>query len=616
MKPIRILFFVGLLLLPVSSVFAQKNPKIEQLFAQKKRSEQWYKDLTKELRAIQYNTEPAVLLQYLNKLNTSYQPNLKSPDYLDFLLLKLNVLGKLGKYDLAKRELHVFIDQLGRSANDDEYAALWIELAAIDYQQGNLDSMSINLAIAKEKISVGSPDHYDWLMSKASELSAKGNYTQSIKLILEAAGYYEKTGNDNSLAVAYNNLGDNYIPLNKPMEAVKYFLKAAELNKKIGNKHGLCMNYNNAGTRYSAANRLDEAISYYQLAFTLAKELQDPLLMAQNIMNRGNVYEKKKDYAKAKQAFTDCLAICEQNGIDFGKVLSFLNLANVAMLNQEYTLAESYLNKAELLTQKMGLVAQQAIVFEKRAKLYAAKGDYRKAYQSQERHHALSDSLYSQKIQQEALELKEKYESEKKSNEINQLNKEKLSQQLIIALMGLGFLLLVILFQRLRIQQKLTLNEKQQDELQKTYLRSMLDAKNKELTAQAAQLLQMQNDVKVVNENIAEVIDGEPNLQAENRKKIKQALQKNRLSRLNADFDKRITDTNADFYQILLQKHPDLTPTELKICAYLRLNISTKEISQLTSRSVRTIESIRTDVRKKMKLKASDNLINYLISLI
>ena len=98
-------------------------------------------------------------------------------------------------------------------------------------------------------------------------------------------------------------------------------------------------------------------------------------------------------------------------------------------------------------------------------------------------------------------------------------------------------------------------------------------------------------------------------------------LDKNKGTRLGTyeaikpELDIRITEDKGDFYKILLAAHPDLKPSELKLCSYLRLNLSTKELAELLNKSGRTIENTRFSIRKKMCLKPDDNLVTHLINL-
>lgn len=76
---------------------------------------------------------------------------------------------------------------------------------------------------------------------------------------------------------------------------------------------------------------------------------------------------------------------------------------------------------------------------------------------------------------------------------------------------------------------------------------------------------------------------------------------------------KRLIPGTFGLNKLLLKKYPNLSLTELKICALLVLNISSKEIGELTSRSVRTIEFTRLSIRKKMNLPTDENLVKHLI---
>ena len=68
--------------------------------------------------------------------------------------------------------------------------------------------------------------------------------------------------------------------------------------------------------------------------------------------------------------------------------------------------------------------------------------------------------------------------------------------------------------------------------------------------------------------------------------------------------------------QKLVKKYPDLTPVELKVSALLSLNLSSREIADITRRSIRTIEFTRNNIRKKMKCKPGESLVNHIITAI
>jgi len=75
----------------------------------------------------------------------------------------------------------------------------------------------------------------------------------------------------------------------------------------------------------------------------------------------------------------------------------------------------------------------------------------------------------------------------------------------------------------------------------------------------------------------------------------------------------RFKQVHVEFYKNLIDKYPELTSGELRLCAFLRLNLSTKEIAQLTGQNIKALEMARFRLRKKMGIADSDtNLVVYL----
>jgi DNA-binding CsgD family transcriptional regulator len=71
---------------------------------------------------------------------------------------------------------------------------------------------------------------------------------------------------------------------------------------------------------------------------------------------------------------------------------------------------------------------------------------------------------------------------------------------------------------------------------------------------------------------------------------------------------------HQDFLRRLKSEYPDLTPSDLKLCAYLRMNLSSKEIVPLLNISLRGVEVRRYRLRKRINMKTEDNLIEFLMS--
>jgi DNA-binding CsgD family transcriptional regulator len=80
-------------------------------------------------------------------------------------------------------------------------------------------------------------------------------------------------------------------------------------------------------------------------------------------------------------------------------------------------------------------------------------------------------------------------------------------------------------------------------------------------------------------------------------------------------FDKAFDEVHETFLDRLKSRYPVLTPTELRLCAFLKMNISTKEIAPLMNISVRGVEICRYRIRKKLGIDRNTSLTGFLINL-
>jgi DNA-binding CsgD family transcriptional regulator len=78
-------------------------------------------------------------------------------------------------------------------------------------------------------------------------------------------------------------------------------------------------------------------------------------------------------------------------------------------------------------------------------------------------------------------------------------------------------------------------------------------------------------------------------------------------------FELHFDKAHQDFLRRLKSDFPDLTPSDLKLCAYLRMNLSSKEIVPLLNISLRGVEVRRYRLRKRLKMKSEENLIEFLM---
>ena len=470
------------------------------------------------------------------------------------------------------------------------------------YYLGKYDSMRAGNRVLLGKIEASSPLYPNWRFVQALLYGEDGAYHEAIRSLKEAELLFEQRNLDSNLAKVYNSLGGNFKDLGEFAQAKGYYKKGKSTHLALGDSLGVVMADNNLGSVYRSLNQLDSAIAVYLEASNWLQALDNTFLLAQNQLNIGNVYEQKGDLVQAETYFANCLALSEKAGVQYGVLLSRLNLGNLYRLQKNYSKSQEWLDMALSKAKEMGLAREKGLALERLSWLARDTQDYERAYFLSLDATKIKDSLLSESVKKESLALQERYESERKSNEILVLEAENQRFLLFLVLGGIVlFALLSVVFFGLYRQKRLV-NEKLVAEAEQRDLNRAIQTKDLELTAQALQILQIK---KLLEEQTAAGLldDDEGN-----------GLKRETFEFLQTELENRITESNGDFYKNLLAAYPDLKPTELKLCSYLRLNLSTKELAEVLNKSVRTIENTRFSIRKKMGLGPEDNLVAQLIA--
>jgi DNA-binding CsgD family transcriptional regulator len=77
-------------------------------------------------------------------------------------------------------------------------------------------------------------------------------------------------------------------------------------------------------------------------------------------------------------------------------------------------------------------------------------------------------------------------------------------------------------------------------------------------------------------------------------------------------FLKHFSDLNPNFFKEVQNKHPNLTKSDMKHCAYIKLNLSNKDVAVLNNVNPNSVQMARYRLKKKLKLKNDDDLYEYL----
>lgn len=166
---------------------------------------------------------------------------------------------------------------------------------------------------------------------------------------------------------------------------------------------------------------------------------------------------------------------------------------------------------------------------------------------------------------------------------------------------------------RLFLEEKLEKEHKERIErLEKKRLEDEIMMKRKEL-ANTTLMAAKKNEVLMD-------IQGELNKDRDkfsNQYRLKHIMSKINKAIKNKDewqvFETNFREVHEDFSKDLLESYPKLTSKDLKLCSYLKMNLTSKEIAPLMGKSVRGVEVHRYRLRKKMNLDSQENLSSFLI---
>jgi tetratricopeptide (TPR) repeat protein len=484
-------------------------------------------------------------------------------------------------------------------------ANTYLDLAFTFDLKGNYDSLVYWSSQVEDLIDSKSPLYGRYLVAESFKGKFDGKYLESIEKLLQAIEIFEEKGDLDNLAKAYISIAFFYGRLGDLKNQEEALLEALELKKSLSDIRALISVYNNLGVCLKNQARLKESIMYYDLAFELLEQMDSPLQIAQNLTNRGNIYEKLEDYPKAEELFLSSEKICEKNGITYGVILSNLNLGNLYRLMGRFSGSEVRLEKALALSKVLKTKREEYLALERLARLENDRGNFKKAYDYLTDFHTLKDSVINESVKKEALDLKEKYESEKKEKAIINLSKEKLYQKFIIASLGLSLVALLFAVMWIRNKNRLF---KRKKEVEAQKLQFELELKEKELLSDSIRRLSIMNTKEYLAKELKDLMQGLPRAQAQKLIKIQKELANSRDDALLQEFETRFLGVYESFFERLKEFAPELTPTELRTAAMIRLNFTSKEIAAITNRSIGTIDNLRSSIRKKLQMGEEENL--------
>ena len=161
-----------------------------------------------------------------------------------------------------------------------------------------------------------------------------------------------------------------------------------------------------------------------------------------------------------------------------------------------------------------------------------------------------------------------------------------------------------------KLKRKKIENQKKIVQIQNEKLQQEIEAKNRELAVSTMSLIKKNEFLNAIKDQLKK---------ASNESAIKSVIRTIDRNITNEDdwkfFEEAFNNADKHFLKKIKDQHPELTANDLRLCAYLRLNLSSKEIAPLLNISVRSVEVKRYRLRKKMQLPHEDGLVEYILGI-
>lgn len=154
-------------------------------------------------------------------------------------------------------------------------------------------------------------------------------------------------------------------------------------------------------------------------------------------------------------------------------------------------------------------------------------------------------------------------------------------------------------------------NELNSQEYEKHILELELLTKSSEVAGKSLSIAKQSEMI----ENIQNILDTESDFN-KLKSEIKKAIKINAVNKHEWEiFETNLNQINNEFIISLSKKYPNLTPKDIKLCVYLKMNLSSKEIAPMMNITFRGVELHRYRLRKKLGLSQEENLSKFLLSI-
>ena len=448
------------------------------------------------------------------------------------------------------------------------------------------------------------------------------DFEASLDFAFQLEKLAEALDDQKNLGYAYNHFARIYGRVSNNSKLARYYLlKALDKYRSIRRTRSMPRVYSDLGSSYFNAMQYDSALYYYQAGYLLADSLDlsyESLLLKTNM---ASTYVEQAQHEKAMNCVQEIIVAAEKHELLDIVGHSYNLMAQIYIEQGRIQQAKEAIQHGLTLAKAANDLDVIESLYEKLIALFEEGGDYQNAYEYAQYLQAVRDSIKTEENFLKINNLKTAYELDKKKQEVKTLEQEARLQRnernLILLTAVLLITILLWLYNRYRLRAKLQQQQieglktrQEMEQKEKLLLRHQLDYKERELASQTLRIIQKNELLTELKENIEQ-------LEQPEQKKLAGSI--SRIIKQNSNFDDdwqkfklHFDQVHPHFFEKIKQQYPELSLNEMRLCAYMRMGLATKEIAQLLGISAAAIQKARYRLKKKMGLSREQELFTHI----
>lgn len=445
------------------------------------------------------------------------------------------------------------------------------------------------------------------------------NLPIAMSYYLKTVDYANMSGLESWLPSIYLNIGTIYHKSGAFKDAQKYFTWSLEGINELGYTMLYIEVYNNLGLTYLEMGELETAEEYFIESVEQSLKLEAYIRAGRSMQNMTQVYQRQGNHTKAIDTLLSAKNYLERENPNYAGPRQPIWATNNIYLGLNYFLlkkddkAYKYLLEGLQLSRNSGQLKLSALAMQYLSEYWERNGNPDSALIYFKMHKTYQDSLNTKdNIRKLAFQEAQFRHDEELLIEKQEREKEATQNNLYLLIAISAIISLVLLSAVLSLLLKLGRNKIRQGELEQNNLRHELEVRNKELTTHL--MYQVKNNEFILNisKKLKEVLS---KASPENKGLINGLIKEIELDSHPGqweEFEVRFQQVHTDFYKNIGKEFPDITLNELRLCAFLRLNMNTKDIAAITYQSTNSITVARWRLRQKFDLNKEESLSTFL----